>query len=182
MRVEVAAAYAMPLLLITVVLIRLQRLMPHRKGYVSLTGKGGERRPIELGPWRWAMFGYCQLRRLLSVSVPMVALVQAASRQGLGTGLLLDNLTLKNYHFLLFEHATRRSRSQHLPLRRRRRDAGVIITLGIAYIVKRQLVPFGGALGFLCMAPFVIPGIVLAIGFYAAYAPPPLALYGTARS
>jgi len=30
------------------------------------------------------------------------------------------------------------------------------------------------------MAPFVIPGIVLAIGFYAAYAPPPLALYGTA--
>ena len=29
------------------------------------------------------------------------------------------------------------------------------------------------------MAPFVIPGIVLAIGFYAAYAPPPLALYGT---
>jgi iron(III) transport system permease protein len=30
------------------------------------------------------------------------------------------------------------------------------------------------------MAPFVIPGIVLAIGFYAAYAPPPLALYNTA--
>jgi iron(III) transport system permease protein len=30
------------------------------------------------------------------------------------------------------------------------------------------------------MAPFVIPGIVMAIGFYAAYAPPPLALYGTA--
>jgi iron(III) transport system permease protein len=26
------------------------------------------------------------------------------------------------------------------------------------------------------------PGIVLAIGFYAAYAPPPLALYGTAPS
>ena len=40
--------------------------------------------------------------------------------------------------------------------------------------------PFGGVLGFLAMAPFVIPGIVLAIGFYAAYAPPPLALYGTA--
>ncbi len=26
----------------------------------------------------------------------------------------------------------------------------------------------------------MVPGIVLAIGFYAAYAPPPLALYGTA--
>src|SRR3990172_11995862 len=30
------------------------------------------------------------------------------------------------------------------------------------------------------MAPFVIPGIVLAIGFYAAYTSPPLAIYGTA--
>jgi iron(III) transport system permease protein len=30
------------------------------------------------------------------------------------------------------------------------------------------------------MAPFVIPGIVLAIGFYAAYTRPPLVLYGTA--
>ena len=30
------------------------------------------------------------------------------------------------------------------------------------------------------MAPFVIPGIVLAIGFYAAYTTQPLVLYGTA--
>jgi iron(III) transport system permease protein len=30
------------------------------------------------------------------------------------------------------------------------------------------------------MAPLVIPGIVLGIGFYAAFAAPPVALYGTA--
>jgi iron(III) transport system permease protein len=35
-------------------------------------------------------------------------------------------------------------------------------------------------LSFLAMAPFVIPGIVLAIGFYAAYTRAPLAIYGTA--
>ena len=46
--------------------------------------------------------------------------------------------------------------------------------------MTRKLVPWSNVLAFLCMAPFVIPGIVLAIGFYAAYAPPPLALYGTA--
>ncbi len=44
----------------------------------------------------------------------------------------------------------------------------------------RRLLPFAGALGFLCMAPFVIPGIVMAIGFYAAYSGAPLWLYGTA--
>ena len=48
-RVEVAAAYAMPLLCITVLLIVVQRLMTRRKGFVALTGKGGERRLIQLG-------------------------------------------------------------------------------------------------------------------------------------
>jgi iron(III) transport system permease protein len=54
------------------------------------------------------------------------------------------------------------------------------LALAIAYAVQRRLVPFGQTLSFLAMAPFVIPGIVLAIGFYAAYTRPPLILYGTA--
>src|SRR5918995_1011397 len=45
---------------------------------------------------------------------------------------------------------------------------------------QRRRSRWGGALSFLCLAPFVVPGIVLAIGFYAAYASPPFALYGTA--
>ncbi|MGH7418548.1 MAG: ABC transporter permease, partial [Candidatus Rokuibacteriota bacterium] len=54
------------------------------------------------------------------------------------------------------------------------------LALAIAYIVARRLVPFGRALAYVAMAPFVIPGIVLAIGFYAAYTSKPLVLYGTA--
>jgi len=55
----------------------------------------------------------------------------------------------------------------------------LVLSLSIAYIVARRLLPGAAVLGFLCMAPFVVPGIVLAIAFYAAYAPPPLSLYGT---
>jgi iron(III) transport system permease protein len=58
--------------------------------------------------------------------------------------------------------------------------AAIILALAIAYVVSRKLVPWSNVLAFLCMAPFVIPGIVLAIGFYAAYTSPPLALYGSA--
>src|SRR6202012_2093225 len=43
-----------------------------------------------------------------------------------------------------------------------------------------RMLPGASVLRFLCPAPFVVPGIVLAIAFYAAYAPPPFALYGTA--
>ncbi len=56
----------------------------------------------------------------------------------------------------------------------------VAFGLTIAYIAQRRLTPIAPVLVFLAMAPFVIPGIVLAIGFYAAYGPPPLSLNGTA--
>src|SRR4029077_12290250 len=60
-RVEVAAAYAMPLLGVTVGLFWLQQQIIRRKGYVALTGKGGERRMLRLGGLRWAMLAYCLL-------------------------------------------------------------------------------------------------------------------------
>jgi iron(III) transport system permease protein len=180
-RVEEAAAFALPLLLITVLMFWLQRQILGRRGYAAVTGKGGERRMIRLGPWRWVMLGYALFVCALSVLLPMTVLLQAAFAKAWGRGLSLDNLTLNNFHYLLFEQ----SQSQQAIVNTflysgATAFAALGLALAIAYVVHRKLLPFGGVLGFLCMAPFVIPGIVLAIGFYAAYAPPPLALYGTA--
>jgi iron(III) transport system permease protein len=180
-RVEVAAAYAMPLLGVTILLVLVQRLLTRRRGFVALTGKGGERRPLALGPWRWALFGYAMLIAALSVILPYIFLLQAAFAKAWGRGFSLDNISFKNFRFVLFEHAT----AAHSVLNSflfggAAATLGILVALGVAYIVARRIVPFAGFLGFLCVAPFVIPGVVLAIGFYSAYAPPPLALYGTA--
>jgi len=182
-RVGVAAAYAMPLLCVTVLLFWVQRRITHRKGYVSLTGKGGERRPIRLGRWRWALLGYCLLVCTLSFFMPMVVVCQAAFAKAWGRGFSLDNLTLRNLQFTLFENPLTRTATLHTFV-----YAGtaafiaVVLALVVAYVVNREIVGrrVGQALSFLTMAPFVIPGIVLAIGFYAAYTHPPLLLYGTA--
>ena len=180
-RVEVAAAYAMPLLGITVLLVLVQRLITRRKGFVALTGKGGERRPILLGRWRWVVFGYAMFVAALAVFLPYIFLIQSAFAKAWGRGFSLDNISLQNFRFILFEHATAmESVLNSFLYGAASATVAVFLTLGVAYIVARKLVPFGGLLGFLCVAPFVIPGVVLAIGFYAAYAPPPLALYGTA--
>ncbi len=180
-RVEVAAAYAMPLLLVTIGLIAVQKLLLARKGFVSQTGKGGERRMIRLGPWRWAMFGWCALVGALSVAMPLLVLLQASFAKAWGRGISLDNLTLRNYHLLIFEHEMAMTSIWNtIWFSAAAATAAVLIALLVAYIVNRRLMPFGEVLGFLAMAPFVIPGIVMAIGFYAAYASPPLALYGTA--
>nr|WP_269145094.1 ABC transporter permease subunit [Pseudosulfitobacter pseudonitzschiae] len=48
-----------------------------------------------------------------------------------------------------------------------------------AYVVIRKLIPYSSALAFLAVAPVAVPGIVLAICFYAAFAGPPFSLYGS---
>jgi iron(III) transport system permease protein len=180
-RVEVAAAFALPLLLITVLMFWLQRAILGRRGYAAVTGKGGERRMIRLGAGRWVMFGYALFVCALSVLLPMAVLLQAAFAKAWGRGLSLDNLTLKNFHYLLFEQTqAQQAIINTFVYSGATAFAALGLALAIAYVVDRKLLPFGNVLAFLCMAPFVIPGIVLAIGFYAAYAPPPLALYGTA--
>ncbi len=179
-RSEVAAAYAVPLLLITVVLFLVQRQLTSRRGFVALTGKGGERRPIGLGFWRWPMFCYCGMVLSFSVLMPYAALSQAALAKAWGRGWSLDNLTLHNFQYLLFDHETA-GRSVLNSFFYAGSAAFLVLglSLSIAYIVARRLLPFASVLSFLCMAPFVVPGIVLAIAFYAAYAPPPFSLYGT---
>ena len=180
-RAEVAAAYAVPLLLITLCLFGLQRRILRRRGFVSMTGKGGERRIIELGPWRWVMLGYSGFVLSLSVLLPYAALSQAALAKAWGRGWHLDNLTLDNFAYLLFRHETAgQSVRNSFYYAAAAACIGIVLTLSIAYIVSRRLLPGANVLGFLCMAPIVVPGIVLAVGFYAAYAPPPFALYGTA--
>ena len=182
-RVGVAAAFAMPLLCITVLLFWVQHRITRRKGYVALTGKGGERRPVRLGRWKWPLLGYCLAVCMLSFFMPMVVICQAAFAKAWGRGFSLDNLTLRNLQFTLFENSLTRNATLHTFLYG---GAAAVIALTLAlclaYVVHRQLVSrrLGNVLSFVTMAPFVIPGIVLAIGFYAAYTQPPLALYGTA--
>lgn len=182
-KVGVASAYAMPLLIITIVLFWVQRRITSRKGYVSLTGKGGDRREVPLGPWKWLVLGYCLLVCTLSFFMPLVVICQAAFAKAWGRGFSLDNLTFNNVYRTVFDNELTRTATLHTFLYAGTASALAIgLALCVAYVVNRGLVSknVGNMLGFLTMAPFVVPGIVLAIGFYAAYTRPPLLLYGTA--
>ncbi len=178
-QLEVAAAYSIPLLLITATLLGLQRLVLARRGYTSVTGKGAERRIVKLGAWRWVVFAYAMIVAAVTLVMPMVVLFAAAFSKVWTSGVSWANLTLGNFYHILFEHSTaQKAIVTSLGVGAGAATVAIVLALGIAYIVQRRILPFAGALAFLCMAPFVVPGIVLAIGFFAAYAPPPLALYG----
>jgi iron(III) transport system permease protein len=181
MRAEEAAAYCLPLLLVTMLMFWLHRRLTRRRGFVTVTGKGGARRMIRLGPWRWVMFAYALAVCTASVLLPAVTLLQAAFSKAWARGLSRDNFTFENFRYLLFEQSqAQRAIVNTLLYAGTAAFVAIGLSLAVAYVANRKLVPWSGALAMLCMAPFVIPGVVLAIGFYAAYASPPLALYGTA--
>jgi len=179
-RAEAAAAYAVPLVLITIAMLGLQRLILGRKGYVSLTGKGGGRQHMALGRLRWPVLGLCLLVCSLAVFLPYAALAQAAFSRAWGQGFSVANLTLGNFSYLFKEASSRQIILNTFTYSAATACVAVGLALIVAYVVSRRLVLFGGVLAGLCMAPLVVPGIVLAIGFYAVYSAPPLALYGTA--
>ena len=180
LRIEQAAAFSMPILVLTVVMLYLQRALLSRKGYVSVSGKGGERRPFDAGPWKWLLLGYSTLICALSVVVPMAILVLASLSKAWGRGLAAGNLTLSNFHAIFFEQLTVRS-ALFNTVAYSASAALVCVAMGIcvAYATQRRITPAPALVQFLALAPVAVPGLIIAIGLYAAYAGPPFSLYGT---
>jgi iron(III) transport system permease protein len=180
-RTELAAAYAMPLLAATIGLLMLQRRILGRKKYTTVGGKGGRHRLVDLGRWRWPVLGIAALVPLCSVVLPYLALLATSLSRIWSVGPVPGNLTLHWYSWAVFENQeTRRAIFHSLTYGAAAATIATIIAFLIAYTANRKLFPGASLLGFVCMAPFVVPGIVLAIGIYAAYSHPPLLLYGTA--
>jgi iron(III) transport system permease protein len=180
LRMGTAAAYSMPVLVVTVVLLLLQRLLLSKKGYVSVSGKGGERRPLKMGPVKWLLSLYGAFICVLSIVMPLAILLQAAFAKAWGKGLSLSNFTFANFHYIFFQQMTVREAMLNTVLYSATAAfACVVLGVVVAYVTQRRLLPFAGLIQFMALAPFAVPGIILAIAFYAAYAGPPLSLYGT---
>jgi iron(III) transport system permease protein len=179
-RVGLAAALALPMLLVTIVLLWLQRRLLGRRSFATLTGKGGARRTIRLGWAKWPLLAFCLLVVACSVILPYVTLFAYATAKAWGQPLGPQNFTLEHFGFVLFGlDAAQRALRNSLVLATLAATAASLLGALIAYIGERRLVPGAPALAFLAMAPMVIPGIVFAVGLFAGYTRPPVILYGT---
>jgi iron(III) transport system permease protein len=179
-RLDMAAAFSVPLLLATMVLIVAQKKILGRKGYSTVGGKGGQKRLIGLGwgriPVLLLVFGILSL----SVFLPYWILLKAALSKAWALPLTWDNFTLHNLSFTFFEYGdTQRAIYNTFKLGLITATVGTLLATLIAYITNRNLFRGARYLSFFALAPLVIPGIVLAVGLFIAYTRPPLLLYGT---
>ncbi|MEE9147022.1 MAG: iron ABC transporter permease [Candidatus Tectomicrobia bacterium] len=178
-QVGLASAFALPMLLGAMGLLWMRRKSLGRRGYATIGGKGGQRRPQRLGPYRWVLFGLCMVPLTCSLILPYFALGTASLLKTQGGGLTWSNLTLDNYHFIFTNDAVGQSIVNTLILATLAATGGTLVAALIAYISQRRLVKGHQLMGFMATVPLAIPGIVLAVGLFAAYTREPFVLYGT---
>jgi iron(III) transport system permease protein len=175
-----AAAAALPLLVITVLLLQGKSWILGRKGYTVLGGKSGEPRITALGRWKPVAIAFVVLVLLLTVILPYAALLKTSLTRNVSEPLTWATLTLHNFHFVFFEFsATRLAMWNTFLLGFLTATIGTGIALITAYIVSRNAGPGSRFLGLLATAPVAIPGIVLGVGVFLTYSHPQLMLYGT---
>jgi iron(III) transport system permease protein len=177
---ELAAAASLPLLVLTVLLLRGQHFILGRRGYAVVGGRQGDARITGLGAWKWVALGFSLLILLNPVFLPYGALLNAAFSRVPSQLIGLGNLTLHNFEFVFFElSATKLAFRNTLILCTLAATIGTVIALVVSYLTSRQAIAFHRALGFLATAPVAVPGIVLGVGLFLTYTRPPFVLYGT---
>src|SRR5881409_679529 len=107
-KVEMAAAFSVPLLLATALLLLVQKQLLGRRGYAAIGGKGGQRRRIPLGPWRLPALAGCLGVMACSIFLPYGILAKAAFARAWAQPLTAENFTLENFA-LTFGHGATRS-------------------------------------------------------------------------
>lgn len=175
-----AAAAALPLLVITALLLKAQSWILGRRGYAVVGGRNSPPRPVALGPWKWAALAVCMAALCFPVVLPYLALLKAAVSKTLGEPLGADNLTWQHVRFVFLEFSpTQLAIKNTLVLGVLSASIGAVLALVVSYVAGRRLIWGHSMLGFLATAPIAIPGIVLGVGMFLAYTRGPVVLYGT---
>ena len=178
-RAELAAAFSIPLLLATALLLLAQKKLLGRRGYAAVGGKGGQRRTVRLGPWRYPALAGCLAVLAGAVFLPYGILLKTAFARAWAQPLTSGNFTLENWSFTFLHSATQSAIVNTLELGVLTACVGAGLATLLAYVTNRKLVVGHQVLGFLALSPVVIPGVVLAVALFVAYTRPPFLLYGT---
>ena len=177
---ELAAAASVPLLVLTVLLLRAEHLILGRRSYSVVGGKQGDPRLVRLGAMRWTALSFVFVVLLCPVFLPYGALINATFSPVATSFVSFDTFTLQNIRFVFFElSATKLAVKNTFVLGIASATIGTLMALVIAYLTTRRAIAGYRTLGFLATAPVAIPGIVLGVGLFLSYARPPFVLYGT---
>jgi iron(III) transport system permease protein len=179
---NLAATYAVSLLVITMVFVYIYRRLTMRsERYVTVTGRGYRPTIIDLGKWRYAASALAASILLLIVVLPFlvviyVSFVTYVHVPGTKTWALL---TLDNYRANLTDVRTFRAFKNSLFLGVGGATLCMLIAALTAWVTTKSKTAGRGVIEALTFIPWAFPGTALAIGLLWTYVYMPLPIYGT---
>ena len=179
-RMQLAAAASVPLLVLTILLLRAESFLLGRRGYAVVGGRQGDPRLVRLGKWKWVALVIVFVVLCNPVFLPYGALLNAAFSPVASQFVTPATATLHNINFVFFElSATALAFNNTAILCTATATIGTLMAVVISYVTTRKAIKGHQALEFLATAPVAVPGIVLGVGLFLSYARPPFVLYGT---
>lgn len=150
------------------------------RSFTTVTGKGYQPSVMKLGRWRWATFAFCILFFFVTVVLPVSQLFIGSFFRFFGF-YQWDMLTLEHYRNVFASSEIWRAFGNTMLLGLI--GASLTMALGavVAYISIRTKWRGRRLIEALAWLPWMMPGMVLGIGFLWAFAmlPGPIPIYGT---
>ncbi len=178
-KTHLAAACAIPLLVVTIVLLRSEKWLLGRRGFTMIGGKSGAPQLTALGWWRWVALALALFVVVVTVILPNLVLIRASMLRTVSDNWSLDTITWDNVRLVFGLTHTRTTLEYTLITGVLTATLGTVFAVLIAYLAARRAVPGHRFLAFLATAPAAVPGIVLGVALFIGYTRPPFQLYGT---
>jgi iron(III) transport system permease protein len=177
---QYASALSFSVLALLCILILVQWRLLGNRSFQTISGKGYRPVLVQLGRWKWATFAICLLFFIATVLLPVGQLALGSVFRFAGF-YQWKMLTLEHWRAVLDDDAIWQSFANTMLLAVGAATATAALGSVIAYISIRTRWPGRKVIEILAWIPWLLPGIVLGIGFLWAYAflPWPFDIYGT---
>jgi iron(III) transport system permease protein len=175
-----ATALALGIMALMFGLVAWQWRLLGGRSFFTVTGKGYTPRVTRLGRWRWVTFAVCVLFFVVTVALPVGQLVLGSFFKFFGF-YRTSMLTVEHYTAIWQNRLVWRALGNTLLLGLLGATGTMLLGALVAYVLVRTRVGLRPLIEVLAWLPWMMPGMVLAVGFLWAYAlmPGPIQLYGT---
>jgi iron(III) transport system permease protein len=177
---QYATAISFVIMSLLFLIVLLQRRMLRGRSFQTITGKGYSPSVMKLGAWRWVTFAFCVLFFVVTMVLPVGQLVIGSFFKFFGF-YQWDMLTLEHYRAVFGSSEFWRGFSNTMFLGLVGATLTMLLGATVAYVSVRT--KWRGRLLIDSMAwlPWMMPGIVLGVGFLWGFAllPHAVPIYGT---
>jgi len=177
---QYATAVSFVIMALLFLIVLLQWRLLRGRSFTTVSGKGYSPGIIKLGKWRWATFAFCVLFFVVTVVLPVGQLLIGSFFKFFGF-YQWDMLTLEHYQAVFGSNEFWRGFGNTMLLGLIGASATMVLGGLVAYISVRTKWRGRSLIDAMAWLPWMMPGIVLGVGFLWGFAllPHAIPIYGT---